>query len=88
MAIENPFYTPEVHGPYELYSLGDFPLDEGGVLPDLQLAYTTVGTLNEARDNAILIPTWYSGTHEVMQRVYVGPERALDPNRYFIIIVN
>ena len=88
MAIENPFYTPEVHGPYELCSLGDFALDEGGVLPDLKLAYTTVGTLNEARDNAILIPTWYSGTHEVMQRVYVGPERVLDPNRYFIIIVN
>ncbi len=88
MAIDNPFYTPEIHGPYELHGLGDFELEEGGVIPDLHLAVSTHGTLNAARDNAILVPTWYSGTHEVMERVYIGPDRALDPRDWFIVVVN
>ena len=33
---------------------------------------TTWGELNEARDNAILITTWYSGTHQIWRDVYVG----------------
>lgn len=88
MGYHNEFYTAEVQGPYELYSAGRFELEEGGVIPDLQLAYTTHGTLNEARDNAILIPTWYSGTHQTWEQVYIGPGRALDPERYFIVIIN
>lgn len=61
--IENPFYTAEVQGPYELHSVGSFDLEEGGTIPDLQLAYATYGELNAAKDNAILVPTWFSGTH-------------------------
>lgn len=88
MALDNPFYTEEFHGPYTLHGLGDFELEDGGVLPDLQLAVSTHGELNAARDNCVLVPTWYSGTHEVMSRVYVGPDRALDPREYFIVVVN
>ena len=88
MALVNPFYTPEIHGPYESYTIGDFELEEGGLLPDLQLAYSVSGTLNAARDNAILVPTWYSGTHEIMNSVYVGPEHALDPRKYMVIVIN
>jgi homoserine O-acetyltransferase len=88
LAIANPFYTEEFHGPYELVGLGDFELEEGGVIPDLELAISTHGELNAARDNCILVPTWYSGTHEVMNRVYIGPERALDPSRWFIVVAN
>lgn len=88
MTLDNPFYTPEVQGAYELHSLGRFELEEGGVIPDLQLAVATFGTLNEARDNAILIPTWFSGTHQTWEQVYIGPGRALDPDKYFIVVVN
>lgn len=88
MALFNPFYTPEVQGAYELHSLGRFELEEGGVIPDLQLAVATYGTLNEARDNAILVPTWFSGTHQTWELVYIGPGRALDPEKYFIVVVN
>jgi homoserine O-acetyltransferase/O-succinyltransferase len=38
--------------------------------------------------NAILIPTWYSGTSKIIEQVFIGERRALDPSRYFIIIVN
>lgn len=88
MPIDNPFYTPEAQGPYEMHSLGRFELEEGGVIEDLQLAVATRGTLNDDRSNAVLITTWFSGTHQTWDQVYVGPGRALDPERYFIVIVN
>ncbi len=88
MGTANPFYTEEFHGSFDLHALGDFELEEGGVLPDLQLAVATFGELNAARDNCILVPTWYSGTHAIMRDVYIGPDRVLDPSRYFIVVVN
>ncbi len=86
--LENAFYTPEVQGAYQLHSLGGFDLEEGGRIPDLRLAYATYGELNAAKDNAILIPTWFSGTHATWEQVYIGPGRALDPTRWFIVVVN
>jgi homoserine O-acetyltransferase len=76
-----------LHGPYQLHLLGGFALEEGGTIRDCQLAYATFGTLNAAKDNAILIPTWFSGTSKIMEQVYIGPTHALDPDKYFIIIV-
>ena len=88
MPLDNPFYTAEMQGAYELRSIGRFELEDGGVIEDLQLAVATYGTVNEARDNAILIPTWFSGTHQTWEQAYIGPGRALDPERYFIVVVN
>lgn len=86
--IDNPFYTSEFHGDYDIVSVGRLDLEEGGSIPDCRLAVTTWGELNEARDNAILITTWYSGTHQIWRDVYVGPEHALNPERYFIVAIN
>jgi len=86
--IANPYYSQDVHGPYQLYDIGDFTLEEGETIKNCQLAVATFGKLNAARDNAILITTWYSGTSKIMSDVYVGEGRALDPNKYFIFIVN
>lgn len=86
--IHNPFYTDEYHGDYDLISIGRLDLEEGGSIPDCHLAVTTWGEPNEARDNAILITTWYSGTHQIWREVYVGPEHALDPERYFIVAID
>ena len=86
--IENPFYTHEFHGDYDLVSIGRLDLEEGGSIPDCRLAVTTWGELNEARDNAILITTWFSGTHQIFRDVYVGSDHALNPERYFIVAIN
>ena len=88
MSIASPYYTHEFHGDYDLVSVGQLELEEGGSIPDCQLAVATWGQLNAARDNAILIPTWYSGTHQIWRDVYIGPEHALNPERYFIVAVN
>ncbi|WP_448622162.1 alpha/beta fold hydrolase [Geodermatophilus sp. URMC 65] len=47
-----------------------------------------MGTLNAAKDNAVLIPTWYSGNHSVMRDTYVGSGRAIDPAEHFVVLVN
>ena len=86
--IDNNYYSQEVHGPYELHDVGNLELEEGGTLRNCKLAYATFGDLNAAKNNAILIPTWYSGTTKIMEQVYIGKGRALDPDKYFIIAVN
>jgi homoserine O-acetyltransferase/O-succinyltransferase len=85
---ESSYYTQAIHGPYEIYDLGDFALEDGGTLHGAKLAYHTLGTLNAAKDNAILVCTWYSGTTKIMEQAYTGKGRALDPDKYFIILVN
>jgi homoserine O-acetyltransferase/O-succinyltransferase len=86
--IENPFYSHEYHGEYDLISIGSLDLEEGGRIPDCRLAVATFGELNQAKDNAILVTTWFSGTHQIWREVYIGPEHALDPSAYFIVAVN
>lgn len=63
-------------------------LHKGGVLPNVRLAYRTLGKLNAAQDNAVLIPSWYGGTDSDSAATMVGPDRALSPDKYFIILTN
>lgn len=82
------YYSQEVHGPYSIFYLGDFDLEAGIRLRNTKVAYTTFGTLSQAKDNAILFPSWYSGTSKILEQAYIGKGRALDPEKYFIILVN
>lgn len=84
----NPFYSQELHGPFETFDLGNFVLEDGGTLRGCKLAYATFGTLSPARDNAVLVTTWFSGTSKIMGQAYIGEGRALDPARWFIVVVN
>src|SRR5215813_14873793 len=86
--IETSYYSQDVHGPYELQDIGNLDLEEGGTTRHCQLAYATSGALNAAKDNATIVPTWYSGTSKIMEQVYIGRGRALDPDKYFIVVVN
>lgn len=82
------YYSQAVHGPFETIDLGDFELESGDKIRGSKLAYATFGTLSAKRDNAILFPSWYSGSSKILELAYVGPARALDPEKYFIILVN
>jgi len=72
---------------YETFDLGDFTLLGGATLRDAKLAYKTYGTLSDARDNAIVYPTWYSGRYWENEWL-IGDGMALDPAHYFIIVPN
>jgi homoserine O-acetyltransferase len=87
-----PFPSSTTEGPnmsvdYDIFDLGDIKLQRGATLRDCKLAYKTFGTLNAAKDNVIVYPTWYSGQHYDNEWL-VGEGRALDPTKYFIIIPN
>jgi homoserine O-acetyltransferase len=69
----------------ETFSLGNFRLMSGYTLPNATLAYTTHGTLNAARDNAVLFPNFLAGNDAALE-MYIGEGMALDPSRYFIIL--
>jgi homoserine O-acetyltransferase len=86
--IENPYYTPDVHKDYTRISIGALDLEEGGRIDDCWLAVRTWGRLNAEKSNAVLVPTWYSGTHQIWADAYVGQGHALDPEKYFIVAVN
>ena len=68
------------------FSLGQYELQSGITLPNCVLAYETHGALNAAGDNAILHPMWYSGRHS--DAWLVGSGRALDPEKYFIVVTD
>ena len=71
----------------ETFALGDVALQSGATLPAARLAYKTWGALNADGDNAIVMPTFYTGTHE-RNEGYVTQVPALDTARWFIVSIN
>jgi homoserine O-acetyltransferase/O-succinyltransferase len=72
---------------YEILELGDVVLHSGLTLHQAKLAYKTYDELAPARDNVVVMPTFYGAQHpesEPMMRA----GRALDPARYFIVVPN
>lgn len=70
----------------KVHKLENFTL-KSGVTINLELFYLTVGELNEKKDNVIIYPTRYAGTH-LEQGYLIGEQLALNPKDYFIIIPN
>ncbi|MGB3072103.1 MAG: alpha/beta fold hydrolase [Ottowia sp.] len=76
----------------------DFVLESGAVLPVAEVAYVTLGRLNADRSNAILLAHGYTSSHtfvlegsaaaEGSWSELVGPGRAIDTDRYFVISSN
>ena len=72
---------------YAIYNLGDVSLQSGEILPDARLAYKTYGSLNKRKSNAVLLPTFYTGSH-VRNEGFFGVGRAIDPDKHFVISIN
>lgn len=72
---------------YQIFELGDVALQSGLTLRNAQLAYKTYGRLDAAHSNVIVYPTSYGAQHYDTEWL-IRPGRALDPERYFIIIPN
>lgn len=72
----------------QTFEATDFALQGGESLPVARLVYRTLGTLSPARDNVVLIPSWYSGTDREAELCMVGAGRAIDPARHFVVLTN
>jgi homoserine O-acetyltransferase len=75
-------------------------LKSGAVLPQFDLVYETYGTLNAAKNNAVIICHALSGNHHVAGKYaetdknagwwdnLIGPNKPLDTNKFFVIGLN
>ena len=70
--------------PHQTYAMGDFKLESGEAIRDFQMTYVTHGTLNAKKSNAILMTASIGGNHHRIDYL-IGPGRALDPAKYFIV---
>jgi homoserine O-acetyltransferase/O-succinyltransferase len=76
-------HTPQ-QPPHQLFGEGDLKLESGEVIRDFSISYVTHGKLNDKKSNAILMVTALGGNHHRIDFL-IGPGKALDTDRYFII---
>lgn len=74
-------------GHLQFADLGTCKLVSGSQIENCRLGYRTWGKLNADRSNAVLFPSWFSGTSENLSGA-VGPHGLVDPARDFIITVD
>lgn len=67
-------------------NLGTCELESGESIRNCYLGYRTYGTLNAARDNAVLWPTWFTG--QTKDLVGLVPDRFVDTSKFYLILVD
>jgi homoserine O-acetyltransferase len=72
---------------HSTFEAGDVVLQSGLTYRGARLAYKTYGTLNAAKSNVIVYPTSFGAQHPDLEWL-IAENRALDPSRYFIVIMN
>ncbi|QAU33765.1 homoserine O-acetyltransferase [Janthinobacterium sp. 17J80-10] len=82
------------------FTLPSYTTVGGREIKDLKVGWESYGQLNAARDNAILVPHYYSANSHVAGRYQaddaapgywdsiIGPGKPLDTDRYFVISVD
>ncbi|WP_447553906.1 E22 family MetX-like putative esterase [Vreelandella sp. EE22] len=81
----------------QTFELENFTTQNGETIPEVKVGWEAYGELNEARDNAILITHFFSGTSHAAGRyeangpmtgywdAIIGPGKPLDTDRFYII---
>ncbi len=88
MGLRHPPLLPwQIDRPHLVARLGRFALESGAAIEDFEACYVTHGTLSPARDNAVLVCAAIGQTHHRLDFL-IGPGKALDPARYFIVAID
>ncbi len=66
------------------FVIANFHTESGVTLPEARVVYATYGTLNAAKDNAVLLPSHYMANFHGYEWL-IGGERALDPSKVFLV---
>jgi homoserine O-acetyltransferase len=85
-------------GPTPIWDGGAFKLEHGGSLAKLEIAYATAGTLAPDGRNAVLLTHGYTSSHRFAEpaaggaeggwALLVGPGRAIDTDKLFVVAPN
>ena len=82
------------------FTLQNYQTRNGETVPEMRLGYETYGTLNEARDNAILIPHFFSGNSHAAGKysaddkapgywdAIIGAGKPIDTDKWFVVSVD
>jgi homoserine O-acetyltransferase len=79
-----------------VFEAGAFQTRGGATIPNTRIGYQTLGTLNAAGDNAVLICHFFSGNSHAFGRLsasgpagywdaIIGPGKAIDTEKYFVV---
>ena len=84
----------------KVFTLPSFTTFGGKTINNLRVGWESYGTLNEDKDNVILITHYFSGTSHAAGKyneddaqpgywdALIGPEKAIDTNRFFVVSVD
>jgi homoserine O-acetyltransferase/O-succinyltransferase len=83
----------------QVFTAHDFALESGRILPELRIAYETYGRLAPDQRNAVLLTHGYTSNHHMVGRggstlaeglwnSLVGPGKAVDTDRFFVVSSN
>ena len=73
--------------PHQSASIGDLPLEDGGVLRDCRVTWVEHGERNAEGDNTVLACCAIGSTHHRLDFL-IGAGRALDPARFHVVVID
>ena len=74
------------HGGLKIAELGTCKLASGKVILDCRIGYRTYGSLDAAKDNAVIMPSWLNGRSEDLSSLFGSSPstmRLVDTSRFF-----
>jgi homoserine O-acetyltransferase len=66
------------------FVIANFKTEGGFTLPEARVVYGTYGKLNDAKDNAVLLPSHYMADFHGYEWL-IGADNALDPSKLFLV---
>ena len=82
-----PAPAPAAPDPGQLFAnLSTCALESGAHIDDCRIGYRTFGKLDASKSNAVLFPTWFTGTTKPL--VDIVPDKLVDTKRFFLILVD
>src|SRR5215472_8228586 len=66
------------------FVMANFKTEGGVTLPEARVVYGTYGKLNQAKDNAVLLPSHYMADFHGYEWL-IGADKALDPSKLFLV---
>ncbi|MGO9438768.1 MAG: alpha/beta hydrolase [Terracidiphilus sp.] len=78
--------TEAQDGRLQYAQLGQCKLENGAIIENCSIGYRTFGSLNAARDNAVLMPTWLYGSSADLVSLFGDPGNASSDSKVKILV--